>query len=150
MVKLSCQEVNVADACFTSNMSVTLGFNERLRAARKRHEGMFDVDLGQEEIAAFVSERVKRDKPYSAQSAGGWLRKAWPPPDVIVALAELFDVDPGWLAFGPASEAPAPQGWPATGPGSGGVSPDVDARVRIVDQDSLGDQGESGGSQGRG
>lgn len=83
------------------------GFGERLRTARGQREVRGRVSY--EEIADAVAERTGRKPAHRPTSVGRWF-KGESVPDVpsIWALANFFGVDPGWLAFGDASDAPAP------------------------------------------
>ena len=91
------------------------GFSDRVlwaiqeleRVERKRK-------IENSEIGRRVAEKMGREEPYRSQSVGRWLEESEPGLDVIVGLAEVLGVDPGWLAFGEASKAPAPSGYDAT------------------------------------
>lgn len=75
----------------------------------KRGERVDDSEFGQ-----LVAERMEpqRDVPFSKASVSQWgSAKQAPPTSVRRAIALVCGVDPGWLDHGPASAAPAPQGW---------------------------------------
>lgn len=84
------------------------GFQYRLRLKLKdlemRRGGNYRVT--QEELAAMVTARLGRKKPYTSVTAYHWMRGRRPPYEAMVALAAVLSeeggpkVDPGWLAFG--------------------------------------------------
>jgi transcriptional regulator with XRE-family HTH domain len=85
------------------------GFQDRLNLAwlaLHRKEGKFVPKV---EIGRRVGEMLRRDKPFNPSAANKWFNEG-SVPDVgtIAALATVLQVDPGWLAFGDASQAPAP------------------------------------------
>jgi len=84
-------------------------FGERLCEARSRLEKKGRI--GYKQVADFVREKTSRAKPHSETSVGRWFKGESFPDEVatIWALAVMFGVDPGWLAFGAASQAPSPE-----------------------------------------
>lgn len=62
--------------------------------------------LSQEALAVLVGERLGRSLTQSA--VGRWFRGSVPDTATISAIASVYGVDPGWLAFGDLSEAPPP------------------------------------------
>lgn len=61
----------------------------------------------QSELAQSVQNEI--GKSVSQATVAGWLAGAFPRSiESMLALAEVLDVDPGWLYFGEASKAPAP------------------------------------------
>ena len=82
-------------------------FADRYRAAFKRLEMMEGGDVTNLEMAERVAVFLER-KPVSAVSASRWKNGAVPDLGIIGALAEICGVDPGWLAFGESTGAPAP------------------------------------------
>lgn len=90
------------------------GFNLRLRQATKLREVSIGRDLEQEAVGQLVGGALGV-APISQAAVSRWYKSAEPGLATIQALAEILNVDPGWLAFGDASGAPAPVGWtPAT------------------------------------
>lgn len=83
------------------------GFGERLRIARAKRE--IHGRVSYREIAEAVAERTGRATAHRDTSVGRWIQgDSFPDVPSIWALAEIFGVDPGWLAFGDACQAPGP------------------------------------------
>lgn len=61
-------------------------------------------------IGELVAELEGRGRAYSDLTVGRWARGEQPPDSLltIAAIAELAGCDPGWLAFGPLSDASPP------------------------------------------
>jgi transcriptional regulator with XRE-family HTH domain len=72
-----------------------------------RLEGRFESKT---EIGRRVSNLLSRDRPYTPTAINKWFNEGVVP-DIatIAALAKVLQVDPGWLAFGDESRAPAPR-----------------------------------------
>jgi hypothetical protein len=97
----------------------------------------FERALGRKLTLAQLGERVAaeevgREAPYAPSVVARWVRGEQEPGTrgQWVALARALQVDPGWLAFGPESAAPAPAGYvelPRAKAGGGGT------RVRSAD-----------------
>lgn len=89
-------------------------FSERLSAVWNRRQLFSETELTQEWLAVEVSRLIKRRDDYSQGAISKWMSGTVPPVDVIQAIARIMSVppklvvDPGWLAYGPASQAPAP------------------------------------------
>lgn len=72
------------------------------------------VTLG--EVGQMLGDELGRERPYSPTSVLEWEKGvSQPGVDVLAALARVstgagVEVDPGWLAFGAESCAPAPVG----------------------------------------
>lgn len=65
--------------------------------------------LSQEWLAQAVSWKLKLEEPLTQSAVSRWFRGSVPRDKAYIgAIAELLQVDPGWLAFGPASQAPPP------------------------------------------
>lgn len=78
-------------------------------------------------LAKRLTQRLKRKKPLGASTVGKWLNGTLPSKtSLMVALARELGVDPGWLYFGGASEAPAPA-WAAS---VAGEPPSVPVKLR--------------------
>lgn len=86
-------------------------FAERLNWAYLQLQVREGRPIDKTEIGRRVSARVARAKPYSGTAASNWFTGAEPDLDTQEALAAVLGVDPGWLGFGEASQAPAPAGW---------------------------------------
>jgi transcriptional regulator with XRE-family HTH domain len=91
-------------------------FGQRAFWAHRAAEQRFRRDISQKEIGERVAKRLGEPRPIHQSTAGKWLKSgkeggAVPDVPTIAALALEFAVDPGWLAFGGASRAPAPDGY---------------------------------------
>lgn len=68
--------------------------------------------LGARVTLAQLAERVSREhgeRSFAAPQMSDYQKaKAMPPLDVIAAYAKACGVDPGWIAFGASTAAPAP------------------------------------------
>lgn len=62
----------------------------------------------QREVGRRVAELMGRRRPHNPATVSAWFKGTAPDAETITALARALDVDPGWLAFGAASQAPAP------------------------------------------
>lgn len=79
-------------------------FLARLHLERRLGESVTLSSLGEA-----VAKRVRRDAPFSPAAVSRWFDGSTEPTlDVIEAVAAVCKVDPGWLAFGRRSAAPAP------------------------------------------
>lgn len=63
--------------------------------------------VSQREIGERVGARLGREA-FSQAAVSRWFQGRMPDWEVLLALAEVCGVDPGWLAFGARSAAPAP------------------------------------------
>ena len=98
-----------------AQMAVAVGFGERVRYALERlnlRRPRPSDEITQEAFGSLVAAKLSR-KPYKQGAVGNWLSGTIPNVVTIQAMAEILSVDPGWLAFGEASEAPAPGGFQA-------------------------------------
>ncbi len=82
-------------------------FKERLTIAWLRYQMLRREEIGQQWLSDEVGRRLNRG-PLSQGTISRWFRGAVPDLESICAVAEALEVDPGWLAFGAASKAPAP------------------------------------------
>lgn len=65
--------------------------------------------LSQEWLGQEVSKKLRLKEPLTQSAVSRWFNGVVPKNlKTIVAIAELLNVDPGWLAFGSASRAPSP------------------------------------------
>lgn len=70
-------------------------------------------ELTQEWLAASVSRELRLKEPLTQSAVSRWFKGAVPRDlATIIAIAKLLGVDPGWLAFGSASQAPPPTDGP--------------------------------------
>jgi hypothetical protein len=83
------------------------GFKDRLLFAWFRWQALQGKQMQQAELGESVGKILKR-KPVTPSSVSRWFTEAEPDLQVICAIARSLGVDPGWLAFGPDSQAPAP------------------------------------------
>lgn len=84
-------------------------FAERMRLAQVE-AGVVNRGLVRRgEIAIRVAQILGLPKPLPARTVGRYFDGRVPHCRVIGALAQAMHVDPGWLAFGDASKAPAPR-----------------------------------------
>lgn len=97
-------------------------FADRARWAYHQKKGR-ERGFSQAVWAERIGKRLQKGAP-SQTTVGRWMQlrsEGGTLPDdleTVEAAALEVDVDPGWLAFGPASEARAPAGWsepPAAG-----------------------------------
>lgn len=100
------------------------GFAERLEYALRLKELRERRDVGQKEIGKAVGELLGR-KPLTQAAVSGWGKGSEPSFNVTTAIAVFVGVDPGWLAFGEASAAPAPEGWVPAQPAGTDTEPGV-------------------------
>lgn len=85
----------------------TLG--ARIFIAHQRLNRILGRHVSNAEFGRIIGEKL-RNKSYSSASVGEW-EKDESKPDIATVgiIAEICDVDPGWLAYGKSSKAPAPQ-----------------------------------------
>jgi transcriptional regulator with XRE-family HTH domain len=88
------------------------GFPLRLHAARLHLAAVEGRTIGDAELARRVAKRLPSGR-MDESLVGKWRRGTVPSVAKIAALAQECDVDPGWLAFGDRSTAPAPEQWAA-------------------------------------
>ena len=63
------------------------------------------------EFGRLVAKRLGRAAPFAPTAVSKWeAGLQTPSPDVIEAIAELAEVDPGWISHGEKSAAPPPRG----------------------------------------
>lgn len=60
-------------------------------------------------LGAQVGRKVAPRVSISQSAVSRWMKGSRPDLEVIAAIAETLNVDPGWLAFGELSAAPAPE-----------------------------------------
>ncbi len=86
----------------------TTGIRDRLFAAWYLYQARQGEQLSQEWLAEAVSKQLGLDTPITQGAVSRWLKGEGPNITTLGALAVVLEVDPGWLAFGAASKAPAP------------------------------------------
>jgi len=86
------------------------GMKQQLFMAWMRFQTMSGGARSQDWLAEAVSKELGlAPSDYFTQgSVSRWLKGTEPSLETIVALAKILDVDPGWLSFGSASQAPPP------------------------------------------
>lgn len=85
------------------------GFGARLTHAWLRWQLLHHRELQQRELGEIVSTALERRQPYDASQVSRWFGgRSVPDLRTICEIARALDVDPGWLAFGEDSKAPAP------------------------------------------
>lgn len=98
-------------------VTVEDGFRERLFKSWK----CLEVRTGREIAKGELGKRVAEVRGHPGWKGGGasitpvhqttvgrWFKDSMPDGDTIAALAQVLEVDPGWLMFGDQSEAPEP------------------------------------------
>lgn len=91
----------------------------RMFGARNHLERELGRSPTLEELGAETAKMAGRaKKPFAPSVIARWLKGQQEPKtrDLWLALAAVFRVDPGWLAFGEASAAAAPEGYRAEQP----------------------------------
>lgn len=86
----------------------TASFADRLWSAKMDY---LKPERGRQMTDQMLVDRVARvlgRDPVDAGTGGRWFKGTQPSLATIAALAIVFEVDPGWLAFGELSMAPAP------------------------------------------
>ena len=82
---------------------------ERLFIARNLLERRLGRKVTHSDLGEAIARQLRR-APFSAATVSQWLSgKQALSLQVTLALAKLCGVDPGWLAFGEESRAPAPE-----------------------------------------
>ena len=83
---------------------------ERLFQAWMLFQARVGESRSQEWLASEVSKRLGlKPRDYLNQATvSRWFRGAEPNYETLASVAKVLGCDPGWLAFGPASQAPAP------------------------------------------
>jgi transcriptional regulator with XRE-family HTH domain len=83
---------------------------ERILQARLAYSMATKSKVSQEALGALVSERLGREQRITGATVSRW-ESGGAVPDLatVEAIAEVCGVDPGWLAFGEKSAAPAPR-----------------------------------------
>lgn len=81
-------------------------FHDRLFQAWSLWQGRHKRKLSQTELGEMVGKAG--GEAVSQSTVSDWFKTVVPSVGVVEYLAKALEVDPGWLAFGPASEAPAP------------------------------------------
>jgi hypothetical protein len=84
------------------------GFRERLKFAWFRWQAINGRELTQAELGETIGKILERKEPLDQTTVSRWFSSTVPEAYVIRGLAMALRVDPGWLAFGPDSLAPAP------------------------------------------
>ena len=70
-----------------------------------------DPNLGPTELGRRIGRKLRTD-PIAQQTVSKWINLGTIPDTTTeAALAAVLGVDPGWLHFGDASEAPQPSFW---------------------------------------
>lgn len=88
------------------------GFGRRLRAARLWLDSREPRPVGNAELGRRIGVLLgKTNKAVHESAVGRWGRTAVPDARTVAAIGQACGVDPGWLAFGDASAAPAPATW---------------------------------------
>lgn len=89
------------------------GLAYRFFIAKNQLERRLGRDVTFAELGELVAKSQGRDEPYAVSVARRWLRAEQEPStrELWIALARALGVDVGWLAFGAASAAPAPEGY---------------------------------------
>lgn len=82
-------------------------FASRLKLGWLRLQATEGKEVDQKEIAKRAGKALKR-KPFSQATVSRWFNGTVPDVETVGGLALALKVDPGWLAFGEASAAPAP------------------------------------------
>lgn len=87
----------------------------RMFAAKNHLERLRHRDVTLAELGELVAQQLGRQKAFDPSVVARWIKGRQDPDtrDAWLALAETLQVDPGWLAFGDASSAPAPEGFVA-------------------------------------
>lgn len=89
------------------------GFQHRLVLAYHLWQGRNARRLTQTQLGERVGKPLGR--AVGQYTVSDWFRGvSMPSLEETEALALVLEVDPGWLAFGHASESPAPEGAPPT------------------------------------
>jgi alkylation response protein AidB-like acyl-CoA dehydrogenase len=83
------------------------GFKDRMFDAQLYASGQERRRVTQAEVAEAAAKLLKR-KGWTAAAVSRHFGGRVPDVRTIAAYAKVMGVDPGWLAFGDASEAPAP------------------------------------------
>lgn len=79
-------------------------FGRRLRDAKRAWEQAHDRDLGWEEVGKLVGRAMGRKKPLAGPVVYRWFKEGREPKEfrkAVLAIAKVFESDPGVLAFGP-------------------------------------------------
>jgi hypothetical protein len=65
----------------------------------------------QSELGELVAGAMERDAPFTAAAVSRWESGAKvPSPEIIEAIAQVTETDPGWISHGERSAAPRPRG----------------------------------------
>jgi transcriptional regulator with XRE-family HTH domain len=91
-------------------------FAERLNYLWFRRQALLGRKIGQSEIARDVGRLMGRES-FTQAAVSRWLNgEVDPDVKTVLAIAQAFEVDPGWLAFGtgeppndPAAPSPMPE-----------------------------------------
>jgi hypothetical protein len=87
------------------------GFTERLVSLYFNYQGRLGRQVTLREIGTEVARAMGRPRPFAPSAVSRWFDGAEPDLATITGIARVFGVDPGWLAFGGDSAAPAPCYW---------------------------------------
>lgn len=85
------------------------GFAQRLFRAWYLFQLKKGGSATQEWLGKQVGKMLTGKEPLSQSAVSRWMKGARPELETIAALASVLQVDPGWLAFGELSQAPAPE-----------------------------------------
>jgi transcriptional regulator with XRE-family HTH domain len=104
------------------NGKVHNSFSDRLTYIWFRRQALLGRKIDQTEIAEAVAKQMGRET-FVQGTVSRWLNGTEPSLDTIRAIAKVFGVDPGWLAFGEGEEPDdpaAPEFMPPRSRGPGG------------------------------
>lgn len=104
-------ETSIADSKIflpQSKMGADAALAARMFRARHHKEGELGRSLTLQEIGEAVAEASGREKPFDPSVVRRWLEGEQEPKTraIWVAVARVFSVDVGWLAFGDECQAP--------------------------------------------
>ena len=85
------------------------GFAQRLFRAWYLFQLKKGGSATQEWLGKQVGKMLPPKEPLSQSAVSRWMKGARPELETIAAIAAVLQVDPGWLAFGGLSAAPAPE-----------------------------------------
>jgi len=84
------------------------GFGKRVFRAHLTLSARLERKVENVEVAGWVSQELGKDKAISPSTVGRWHDGAEPNLTTIRAMARVYGVDPGWLAFGSETTALPP------------------------------------------
>ena len=101
-----CQYPKARKITLPDNSIDGAGFRDRLFLAWSLWQGRHGRKLTQAELGQMIGQ-VGGER-FAQNTISGWFRDVVPSVHDTEYLAKALECDPGWLAFGPASEAPGP------------------------------------------